>query len=92
MNKFEFTSGSITNYVLVGNDPHRVIVIVQNQHIDNGERLFTVIDETPAGIDVYTEKIGDLSERYDLPKETLLAGIKSAANIIKKVEKDETEN
>ena len=91
MNKFKFTSGAITNYVLVGSDPQRVVVFVQNQHTDNGERLYTVIDETPDGIDVYTEKIDDLTKKLDIPKEVLLAGIKSAANIVKESGKDEEE-
>lgn len=78
MNKFNFSNASVCNYVLIGTDTQRIVVIVQNQHLDSGERLYTAIDENPDGINIYTEKISDLSERYDIPKEELLLGIKSA--------------
>lgn len=76
MNKFEFEKGFVTNLVLVSNDPRMVVVIVMNQHLAEGSRLYTAVEDSPTGIEVYTEKLVDLSERYDVPKEVLQRELK----------------
>jgi len=72
MEQFKFETGFVTNLVLVSNNPQMVVVIVMNQHLAEGSRLYTAIEDTPIGIEIYTEKLEDLAERYDIPKEKLL--------------------
>ena len=94
MNKFNFSNGVVCNYVLVGTETEQIVVIVQTEHTVDGERLYCAIDQQPSGIEVYTEKLIDLSERYDIPKETLFEGIKAAYAILKKakfIEKNQSD-
>lgn len=72
MNKFNFDTGFVSNLVLISKEEQKVVVIVMNQNLADGSRLYTAVEDTPGGIEVFTEKLEDLSERYDIPKEVLL--------------------
>jgi len=75
MEQIKFDMGFVTNLVLISSNPPMVVVIVMNQHLAEGSRLYTAIEDTPMGIEIYTEKLEDLAERYDVPKEKLLREI-----------------
>jgi hypothetical protein len=56
----------VNNLVFGKEDGSQVLTIYRNLHSVDGFRLCTVIDETPSEINVYTEKLSDIAERYNL--------------------------